>query len=40
MNACLDLSQAPSSIALSNTTNICPQQKATAHRTFLNGGLK
>lgn len=40
LNACLDLSQKPSSITLGNTTNICPLQKATAHNTFLNVGLK
>lgn len=40
LNACLDLSQEPSSITLSNTINICPPQTATAHSTFLNVGLK
>lgn len=40
LNACLDLRQEPSSITLSNTINICPPQKATAHSTILNVGLK
>lgn len=34
LKACLDLSQEPSSITLSNTSNICPPQKAAAHSTF------